>query len=135
MVSLKEKLVEYPLIELNTTNLQVIEQAQLQADIQQLQDLKIFFEAATSFNFEANESLDEAATLAKEIITNAKILEKSPNIIVQGYSDSVGSFEDNVFLSLERANYRALLSCAPSTSTVLKPRTLPGLVLVRPATR
>lgn len=105
IVSLKEKLVEYPQIELDANKLEITEQLQLQADIQKLQDREIFFEAATSFNFEANESLDEAAALAKKIITNAKILEKSPKIIVQGYSDSVGSFEDNVFLSLERADY------------------------------
>lgn len=106
IVSLKERLTEYPqIVDLDTSNLRITEQLLLQANIQQLKSNKIFFEAATSFNFEANESLDETAALVKKIINNAKILEKSPKIIIQGFSDSIGSFEDNVFLSRERADY------------------------------
>ena len=106
LVLMKEKLAEYPQItDLDTSNLRITEELLLETQIQQLQDQKIFFEAATSYNFDANDSLEQVAALIRKIINNADILKKSPKIIVKGYSDSVGSFEDNAFLSLKRADY------------------------------
>ena len=106
LVSMREKLSEYPQItDLDTSNLRITEELLLETQVQQLQGLKIFFEAATSFNFDAKEPLERAARLIREIIYNADVLEKSPRIIVRGFSDSKGSFEGNVFLSEERADY------------------------------
>jgi len=104
--SLQKLAQDYALISLvDTSALVNIEMETLKTDIQLLEDIKVFFDAATSFNFEANEVLDAAAIIANRIIVNAKLLSKQPLIIVRGFSDSLGSFEDNKFLSEERADY------------------------------
>ena len=47
------------------------------------------------------------AGLAKKIIAGGNKLSRNVLIVVRGFSDSVGSFEDNEFLSKERADYVA----------------------------
>ncbi len=87
------------------SQLRIFEAEQLQTDINTLQAQKIFFDEATSFNFDANQNLDGAAALVKNIISNAKKLSKFAKVEIRGSSDSIGDFEDNVFLSKERADY------------------------------
>jgi len=102
----KEQLNQHPRIEQSDlSQLKVLESEQLQKDIGALQAQKVFFDEATSFNFEASQNLDGAAVLIKNIISNAKKLSQVAKIEVRGFSDSVGEFADNVFLSMERADY------------------------------
>jgi len=104
--SFQEQLEQHPRIkQSDLTQLRVFEAEQLQADINSLQDKKVFFDEATSFNFDANPNLDGAAVLVKNIISNAKKISKFAKIEIRGFSDSIGDWEDNVFLSMERADY------------------------------
>lgn len=104
--SLQVRLEEYPqIVDIDIDHLRITEELNLQSDIQLLGEIKVFFDAATSYNFDADPSLERAAELVKNIISNAKALEKTPIVSVRGFSDSVGTFEDNEFLSRERADY------------------------------
>ena len=93
--------------EVDTSQLQNSDEIQLHKDIQSLQQEMIFFDAALSFNFNANDSFNRSALLVNRIIRNANNLSLPVKITIRGYSDSVGKFEDNVFLSRERADYVA----------------------------
>jgi len=96
----------YALIsKVDTSALAIIQAENIKADIQLLEDKKVFFDAATSFNFQANDVLDAAAIIFRRIIANTELLSKKPLVIVKGFSDSVGNFEDNMILSKERADY------------------------------
>lgn len=80
---------------------------QLQQDIDALEQQKIFFDVALSFNFDANGVFKKVQQLVTRIIKNAKTLSQPVKIVIRGHSDSVGSFDDNRALSLERADYVA----------------------------
>ena len=75
-------------------------------DIQALEKEAVFFDVATSFDFDSADT-PRITGLVKNIIASADKLSRNVLIVVKGYSDSVGSFEDNVFLSKERADYVA----------------------------
>lgn len=81
-------------------------EAELVREISQLEKQAVFFEAATSYDFD---SIDAPAigSLCRKIIQLGEKLSRSVLIVVRGYSDSVGSYEDNVFLSRERADFVA----------------------------
>lgn len=96
----------YPSISrIDSSSLTTIEAEMLAADIQRLEEKMIFFDASVSFNFEFNQTLDEVAEIVSRIIANSKILSKQVQVVVKGFSDSSGSFEDNKFLSEDRADY------------------------------
>jgi outer membrane protein OmpA-like peptidoglycan-associated protein len=76
------------------------------ADINALEAEVIYFDVAISFNPDQMDG-DRIASLVSEIIDLSNRLGRSVLIFVKGYSDSVGRFEDNAFLSLDRADYVA----------------------------
>jgi len=78
----------------------------LVAEIAQLEKQSVFFDAATSYDFETIDA-SLISTLCKNIIELSNKLSRSVLIVVRGYSDSIGSFEDNLFLSRERADFVA----------------------------
>ena len=84
----------------NLTELQLVK------DIAALEREIILFDVATSFDFD---SFDEnrITSLVHKIIAAAGKLSRNVLINVKGYSDSVGNFEDNAFLSQERAEFVA----------------------------
>ncbi len=79
----------------------------LTADIKALEEINIFFDIATSHNEEANNLLREIAGLTENIIKTARSLSREAKIVIEGHSDSDGSYQDNILLSQERANYVA----------------------------
>lgn len=92
---------------LNLEQLINSDEQQLDRHIQSLENLIIYFDSATSFNFAAEDAIDRAITLTWNIIDRAKKLSHQIKITVRGHSDSIGQFQDNVSLSLERADYVA----------------------------
>lgn len=82
-----------------------IDEENLRRDIEGIEREAIYFEAAESFNVESTQAIERVAALAKAIISTAKKLSREVRIVIRGHSDSVGNFEDNVFLSLERADF------------------------------
>ncbi len=93
--------------DIDTSQLRNDTEQQLEQDIAELEQQKIFFDVALSFNFDANGAFKRVVTLAERIFRNARALAKPLQIVVRGHSDSVGSFEDNRALSLDRADYVA----------------------------
>lgn len=81
-------------------------EASLVREIAQLEKQVVFFEAATSYDFDTIDG-PKIATLCRNVIELGNKLSRSVLIVVRGYSDSIGSFEDNVFLSRERADFVA----------------------------
>lgn len=75
-------------------------------DIDQLERKAVFFEVSESFDFDSIDA-PRLSALAESIIDKAKQLSLTPQIVVRGFSDSVGSFDDNRLLSLERADFVA----------------------------
>lgn len=84
----------------NLTEVSLVEQ------ITQLEQQAVFFEAATSYDFDSID-VPKITALCSNIIELANQLSRSVLIVVRGHSDSVGSFEDNQFLSRERADFVA----------------------------
>jgi|GEM_PF-237397 len=84
----------------NLTEVSLVEQ------IAQLEQQAVFFEAATSYDFDSID-VPKITALCGNIIELANQLARSVLIVVRGHSDSVGSFEDNRFLSRERADFVA----------------------------
>jgi OOP family OmpA-OmpF porin len=78
----------------------------LVAEINALEAEVIYFDVATSSNLDQMNG-DRIVALVSEIVDLSNRLDRSVLIFVNGYSDSVGSFEDNALLSLDRANYVA----------------------------
>lgn len=77
----------------------------LEAQSHLLEEIIILFDSSLSFNLKDESQLDQAELLIVDIVNKAKSLSREIMITVRGYSDSVGSFEDNQFLSLERADF------------------------------
>ena len=75
-------------------------------EIAQLERQSVFFEAASPYDFD---SIDAPliGKLCGNIVELGKKLSRSVLIVVRGYSDSTGSFENNQFLSRERADFVA----------------------------
>lgn len=74
--------------------------------IAELEQQAIFFDVSTAFDFDSIDA-PKLGSLVKTIISESKTLSRQVQIVVRGYSDSVGSFEDNQFLSLKRSDYVA----------------------------
>lgn len=83
------------------------EEEKLLADIATLEHQTIYFEKATSYNHEASQLFEQVASLIKHIDKNADKLSRRVQIIVQGHTDSDGTYEENKILSLKRAEYVA----------------------------
>lgn len=81
-------------------------EAALISEIAELEKQTVFFEIETSFDFDSIDA-PKLSALTKNIIDLANKLSRNVLIVVRGYSDSAGSFEDNVLLSVERADYVA----------------------------
>ena len=81
-------------------------EAALVKEISLLEKQVVFFDAATSYDFDSID-VPTISSLSRKIIELGNKLSRSVLIVVRGYSDSVGSFEDNVFLSRERADFVA----------------------------
>ena len=79
----------------------------LQATTNRLREHSIFFAQAESFTFEEQAAIDTATELVNQALYFSRQAERPIKVIVQGYADSVGSFDDNQFLSQERAEYVA----------------------------
>ena len=106
IASLKNVVNDFPAITsidkkslVNSTELTLETQERL------LEKTIILFDSSLSFDLKDESQLDQAVILIFEIAKTAKSLSREILITVQGYSDSVGSFEDNRFLSLERADF------------------------------
>ena len=78
----------------------------LEREIAELERQSVFFDVSTSYDFESIDT-PKISALVKSIIAKAGELSLQPQIVVRGYSDSIGSFEDNQFLSVERADFVA----------------------------
>jgi OOP family OmpA-OmpF porin len=104
--SLQQKAAEFDDIsEVDISQLRNDTAQQLEQDIAELEQQKIFFDVALSFNFDANGVFNRVVTLVKRLLKNAQQLSQPLQIVVRGHSDSVGSFDDNRALSIDRADY------------------------------
>jgi len=91
---------------IDTRALTNLTEAALVSEITLLEKQAVFFDAATSYDFDSID-VPKIAGISRKIIALANKLSRSVLIVVRGYSDSIGSFEDNVFLSRERADFVA----------------------------
>ncbi len=97
----------YPEIDaIDTRALVNLTEVELLRDIAALEKEVVLFDVATSFDFDGIDT-PRIAGLAKRIIASAQQLSLELQIVVRGFSDSIGSFEDNRFLSIERADFVA----------------------------
>ena len=107
--SLQEAVAVYPEIEVvdkralvNLTEVTLIKR------IVELENKAVFFDVSTAFDIDTVDA-PKLASLVKNIIDLSRKLSRQVQIVVRGHSDSVGKFEDNQLLSIERANYVAKL--------------------------
>lgn len=100
----RERFVEIETVD--TRALVNLTEVALVKEISQLEKQVVFFDAATSYDFNSID-LPTITELSKNVIELGNKLSRSVLIVVRGYSDSVGSFEDNLFLSRERADFVA----------------------------
>ncbi len=108
IATLKRKLAEYPAIRsLDTSKLVNLDEQRLEAAKTELEQLNILFDSALSFNLSDQRQLDRAAELSLELVRLARSLKRPLRIVLQGHTDSTGSFEDNRLLSLDRADFVA----------------------------
>ena len=108
IAALKRKLAEYPAIRsLDISKLVNLDEQRLEAAKTELEQLNILFDSALSFNLSDQSQLDRAAALSLELVRLARSLKRPLRIVLQGHTDSTGSFEDNRLLSLERADFVA----------------------------
>jgi len=106
--SLQSSIASYAgMQQLDTTQLINTDLENLYQQIQLLEKEMVFCDAAVSYNYDASDLFNHIASLAKKIIQLAEQLEKPVEIMIQGHSDSMGNFQNNVFLSIERAEYVA----------------------------
>ena len=106
--TLQTSIASYAAIsQLDTTQLINADLENLQQQIQLLEKEMVFFDAAVSYIYDTSDLFNHIASLAKKIILLAQQLEKPVEIMIQGHSDSMGNFQNNVFLSIERAEYVA----------------------------
>lgn len=98
---------QYPEIEsLDLRALVNLTEVALIKEIGALEKEVVLFDVATAFDFDSIDA-PRLGALARNIIELADKLSRNVLIVVRGYSDSVGSFEDNQFLSRERADFVA----------------------------
>ncbi len=98
---------EYPEVEsLDLRALVNLTEVELIKEIAALEKEVVLFDVATAFDFDSIDA-PGLGRLARNIIALGDKLSRNVLIVVRGYSDSVGSFEDNQFLSRERADFVA----------------------------
>jgi outer membrane protein OmpA-like peptidoglycan-associated protein len=104
-----QRLEAYPAIvgSVDLSDLKNSDELLLRESIEQLRQLQVFFPQAESLIFDGRVEMDAALPLVRDIIKSAKNLQREVQIVVQGYTDSLGSFQDNVLLSLDRASFVA----------------------------
>ncbi len=72
-----------------------------------VQQQTIFFNSALSFSLEKKKKIDELVKIVLQAVKLSRLLSIDFFIIIRGYSDSIGSYQDNIFLSFERAEFVA----------------------------
>lgn len=93
--------------ELDMTDLLNSDEVKLTEAISSLSRQTIFFAEAESFTFEEQSAITATVELVHQILDLSRQLSRPLRIVVQGFTDSQGDFEDNQFLSRERAEYVA----------------------------
>ena len=107
--SLQEAVAVYPEIDaVDIRALVNLTEATLIKRIVELENESVFFDVSTSYDFDSVDA-PKLTSLVKGIIDLSRELSRQVQIVVRGHSDSVGKFEDNQFLSIERADYVAQL--------------------------
>ena len=103
-----QQLKRYPAIsQVDLEQLKNLDEIELQYAIQQLEQTSIFFDQAESFTLSEEAAIEQATRNARRIQDFANRLGISPLIIVNGFTDSLGQFQDNRVLSKERADFVA----------------------------
>ncbi len=106
--SVKTSLKNHPNIQsLNLTQFTNTDKTAFNDVLNWIQQQTIFFDSALSFSLEKQQQIENITQKVLHAIQLAKILEYDFTLIIQGYSDSIGSHQDNVFLSFERAEFVA----------------------------
>lgn len=75
----------------------------LQTLVNSLQGIAILFKSSLTLDQNNLDQIDHSVLLIRDIEENAKRLSKTLKITIKGHSDSVGRFENNQLLSLNRA--------------------------------
>jgi len=88
--------------EIDTRSLVNLTEEKLVAAIEALEREVVFFDIAAAINFQASDKFN-ISKLARNIVDLANSLSRNVLIVVRGFSDSAGNYDDNVSLSLERA--------------------------------
>ncbi len=121
---LRERAAEYPAIRgVDLKQLQNLDEQKLERIKRSLEDISILFDSALSFNLSDQNALQRAADLALELFATARRLGRPVTLVLHGHTDSTGSFEDNLMLSLERADFVAqqlFLQGVPASRVLIK---------------
>ena len=105
---LRARAAEYPAIRrIDLEHLQNLDEQKLERIKRSLEEISILFDSALSFNLSDQSEMQRAADLALDLFRTARRLERPVTLILHGHTDSTGSFEDNLMLSLERADFVA----------------------------
>ncbi len=93
--------------EIDSSALVNIDAENFREEIKILEREKIFFELAEYSKSNARNDFKHIAQIIQRVINSANQLSYKVTIVVQGYSDSLGSYQDNQKLSLKRAEFVA----------------------------
>ena len=104
--ALKEEALKGEALREEALREEALREEALVAGIYALEDEVIYFDVAISFKVDQVD-VARITSKIKKIVGLSNKLDRNVLIIVNGSSDSVGSFEDNVSLSLDRADYVA----------------------------
>jgi len=105
---LRKQVADYPAItELDLKQLRNSDAQRLEQISRSLEQISILFDSALSFNLADQSQLQRAAELALDLFATARKLGRPVTLVIRGHTDSTGSFEDNLLLSLERADFVA----------------------------
>lgn len=108
ITALQQRLQQYDTIQtVDLRGLQNLEAQGLEQAMRELRQQIILFGEAEALQTGSGQALQQAATLAASVWKNARILGASAQFQVSGFSDSLGSFQDNVILSQARARFVA----------------------------
>ncbi len=121
---LKQRVAEYPVIRgLDLQRLVNTDGTKLQSIKSALESISILFDSALSFNLTDQSQMQQAADLALQLFATARKLGRKVTLVLHGHTDSTGSFEDNLLLSLERADFVAqqlFLQGVPASGVLIK---------------
>lgn len=93
--------------DINLSQLKNTDAIQLQEDITWIESQTLYFDSALSFSEQTSIELEIISQRVLKLTQLSQVLQKESRIIVNGFSDSIGSSEDNIFLSKERAEFVA----------------------------